>query len=296
MSALSLRWLRLPVRDRCEWMTRASHLISRATPLPAFAPHRALFGGTFELCAVFDLAERMPYPHLLDALPPMEALWTAWRSGYQPPPEDPEADFRWWCRTEPVPRTWLHAAGSNLAQLLDLLYRYADTAEANQQFLAMWNLHAQSFNARRRVAAAEAATFRVFWQAHEAGPRDLLRQLGPVRAADVPFRGGYRLADLIAGTNLVEIKTGLMPDDKLAEAIVQAAEYALLAQNAGYKISDVVLYLARYQLIIQTPLQQLADDLAGSPVDLAAARSAVALDDPPWPPNARGRHHQGPMP
>jgi hypothetical protein len=55
----------------------------------------------------------------------------------------------------------------------------------------------------------------------------------------------------------------------------------------------VVRALARYGLVIRTPLQELADDLAGGPANLADARHALANDDPPWQPNARGPHHRG---
>lgn len=286
------RWLQRPVRDRSEWVARSRDLIARSTAVAAFAPDRAQFGRTFELCTVLDLAERMPYPHLLTALPPLEALWTAWRTGYQPPQNDPAADFHCWYRHETVSPVWLHAAGSNLAQLLPLLYRLGGTAEANQANPSRWNFF-QTFNARRRVAAAEAATFRAFWRAHCAGPREVLRQLGPVRAADVPLGGGHRIGDLIAGTSMVEIKTGVMTDDELADTVLQVTKYALLAQAAAYDITDVVVYLARYGLVMCTPVQELADDLAGTPADLDAARAALAGDVPPWSPNSRAAHHQG---
>ncbi|MFI5905990.1 hypothetical protein [Dactylosporangium sp. NPDC051541] len=287
------RWLRSPIRDRCDWLRQTRNLVHRATAVPAVAPHGQLFGSTFELCTVLDLAERMPYPHLLDALPSFEAIWTAWRTGFAPPLDDPAANFGRWNRREAVSPAWLHAAGSNLAQLMPMLYRFGDTVEANRAMLEVWNSRAESFTARRQIARGEALTFHAFWRLHTAGPRMMLRALGSVRAADVPFRGGHRMGDLIAGTSMVEIKTGRMEDQQLAEAVLQTVKYALLAEAEGYDVSDVVIYLARYGLVIQTPLQDLADDLAGGRADLADGRRALAYDDPPWPPNARGPHHQG---
>jgi hypothetical protein len=286
------RWLRLPNRDNCAWMARARDLVHRATPVEATAPHRQLFGSTFELCTVLDLAERMPYPHLLDALPSFEAIWTAWRTGFEPPRDDPAADFSRWSRQSSISPVWLHAAGSNLAQLMPLLYRLGDTAEANRDMLALWNAQVESFRARRQIAVAESPAFRAFWRRHTAGPRELLRELGPVRAAEVPFRGGHRMGDLIAGTTVVEIKTGHMQDEQLAETVLQTVTYALLAEAEGYDVSDVAVYLARYGLMIRTPLQELVDDLAGGPANLVDAREALTHDDPPWPPNPRGPHHQ----
>ena len=288
-----LRWLRWPVRDNCGWLRQTRNLVGRATPVEATAPDCRLFGSTFELCTVLDLAERMPYPHLLDALPSLEAVWTAWRTGFEPPLDNPAADFGRWSRKSPVPPAWLHAAGSNLAQLMPMLYRLGDTADANRAMLTVWNSRAQSFNARRRIAATEGPAFRAFWRMHTAGPRSTLRQLGPVRAADVPFRGGHRMGDLIAGTSMVEIKTGRMQDEQLADTVLQTIKYALLAEAEGYDVSDVAVYLARYGLVIRTPLQDLANDLAGGSAHLAEARHALAHDDPPWPPNARGLHHRG---
>ncbi len=287
------RWLRRPVRDHCRWIAQARNLVHRATPVEEDAPDCRLFGSTFELCTVLDLAERMPYPHLLDALPSFEALWTAWRTGFEPPHDDPAAEFGRWSRQSSTPPAWLHAAGSNLAQLMPMLYRLGNTAEANRDMLTFLNAHVQSFNDRSRIAATERPAFRAFWRMHTAGPRESLRELGPVRAADVPFRGGHRMGDLIAGVSMVEIKTGRMQDEQLADTALQAVTYALLAEAEGYDVRDVTVYLARYGLVIRTPLQEFADDLAGGPANLADARHALAHDDPPWPPNARGPHHQG---
>jgi hypothetical protein len=278
------RWLRYPVRDGSDWMARSRDLVARSTPLTALAEEPALFGSAFELCTVLDLADRMPYPHLLAALPPCEAVWTALRTGYCPPHDEPDAEFCRWYRHRTVPPVWLHAAGSNLALLLDFLWRDGDI----EVIASRWPL-----NARLRIVAREAATFRAFWQAHCAGPREALRRLGPVRAADVPFRGGHWIGDLIAGMSMVEIKTGVMTDERLADAVLQTVGYALLAQDAGYDVTDVVIHLARYGLVIQTPLQQLADDLAGAVTDLDEARGALASDERPWRPNFRAAHHQG---
>jgi hypothetical protein len=288
------RWLRHPVREGNDWMARSRDLVTRSTAIEAVAPDPALFGCTFELCTVFDLADRMPYPHLLAALPPLEAIWTARHAGFRPPEAEPAAGLRCWYRNQTVSPAWLHAAGSNLAQLLHLLWRLGDTAEANQALLTRWDFF-ELFNGRRRVAATEAATFRTFWQKHCAEPQEILRRLGPVRAADVPFRDGHWMGDLIAGTSMVEIKTGVMTDEHLADAVLQTVRYALLAQDTGYDVTDVVIYLARYGLVIQTPLQQLADDLAGAAIDLDEGRSALASGHPPWRPNYRAAHHQGPM-
>jgi hypothetical protein len=178
------------------------------------------------------------------------------------------------------------------ADAAPLLYRFGDTAEASRASLETWNSSVESFAARRRVAATETPAFRAFWRAHLAGPRETLRTLGPVRAADVPFRGGRRMGDLTAGTSMVEIKTGRIEDQQPAEAVLQAIEYALLTEAEGYDVSDVVLYLARYGLVVRTPPQELADDLAGYRINLADVRRALAHDDSPWPPNAPGLHHQ----
>jgi hypothetical protein len=91
---------------------------------------------------------------------------------------------------------------------------------------------------------------------------------------------------------VVEIKPRTMTDDELADTVLQAMAYALLAQAAGHAIIDVAVYPARYSLVIRTPAQHLADDLAGAPAELVAVRAALTGHVPPWPPNSRTVHHQ----
>jgi hypothetical protein len=123
------------------------------------------------------------------------------------------------------------------------------------------------------VPSEQASTFREFWRAHTASPRQILKDLGAVHAADVPFHRGRYFADLIIGTSVVEVKTGVTgTDEDLLKTLRQTVRYALLAQHNGYEITNTVVYLDRYATIIQTPLQTAADDLAGRPVDLAQAR------------------------
>lgn len=69
---------------------------------------------------------------------------------------------------------------------------------------------------------------------------------------------------------LVEIKAGIVDQDswRSGQAALQLMRYALLAPTAGYPITRVALYLARYGLLMCWPLTSLAHRLAGRVVDL----------------------------
>ena len=91
-------------------------------------------------------------------------------------------------------------------------------------------------------------------------------------------------ADIIVDGTLIELKTRLgatnrktgQRSDSLALAdIHQVIGYALFDTNDTFGLHSVALYSARYGTLHRWPLQQLLDDLAGQPVDLATERAAV---------------------
>jgi hypothetical protein len=59
----------------------------------------------------------------------------------------------------------------------------------------------------------------------------------------------------------------------LDELIEQVLTYALLAHHDRHRVTHVAVYAARYQRLLRYPIQELANRLAGEPLDLTAAAS-----------------------
>lgn len=110
---------------------------------------------------------------------------------------------------------------------------------------------------------------------------------GPTRLAP-RFTGSDLMdadADLVVGAAVVELKTGQGP--KAAGGGRRAClDGITLSQLLGYVLHDlddvcrlgsVVLYQARYGHLASWPLQELLDELAGGPVDLAKMRERWRL-------------------
>jgi hypothetical protein len=80
---------------------------------------------------------------------------------------------------------------------------------------------------------------------------------------------------------LVEIKAGVVDRDswRPGHPVLQLMRYALLAPAAGYPVTTVALYLARYGLLMPWELTGLAHELAGRAVDLDVLRARLARND-----------------
>jgi hypothetical protein len=127
------------------------------------------------------------------------------------------------------------------------------------------------------IHAARPA-FRQFWASYSGGFRAALLGYGSVTAGPA-LLGGLRVADLTAGTTLVELKTGHLDDTcQFHDLIDQVLTYALLAPLSGYPVTAVVMYLARYHVLARYPVDAFTTSLAGEPFDLAeAGRDLAAL-------------------
>jgi hypothetical protein len=239
--------LRRLTGDRNDWLSRVQEAIERSAPIPVDGRQGDVFGWTFQIAVGLDLAERIPYPHLLAAMPAPEAAWTAQQAGYQARTGIPYCE---WPRTGQTPPRSLHAAASNLAQIRPVRDTSGWTEEQVRRLVGSTGF----VRARRLITAKQLPTFEACWHAHVNGPQQVLRQLGPVRGADIPFHDGYQVADLIVGTSLVEIKTGDDEDAKLGRTLRRSMACALLADGAGYTFDEVAVYLARHRLVIRSSL------------------------------------------
>jgi len=82
---------------------------------------------------------------------------------------------------------------------------------------------------------------------------------------------GGAVADFIVERCLVEVKTTI--DPVLRSLLLwQLLGYVLLDFHDRYRIDEVAVYMARQAMLLRWPLLSFMQEMAGGPVDLAAAR------------------------
>ncbi len=118
---------------------------------------------------------------------------------------------------------------------------------------------------------AARPAFAAFWASYTSGFRNALRGYGPVTAS-LNLLDGLRIADFLAGTTIVELKTGHLDGTHHLQALVdQVLTYALLAPVCGHPATAAVMYLARYHVLAHYPLDTLFSRLAGQPINAIEA-------------------------
>ncbi|MFG3577843.1 hypothetical protein [Micromonospora chersina] len=147
---------------------------------------------------------------------------------------------------------------------------------------------------RRAITAYATATravrpaFAAFWASYLSGFRDTLRGYGPA-SASLELLDGLRIVDFLAGTTIVELKTGHLDGAHHLEALVdQVLAYALLAPVCGHPATAVAMYLARYHVLAYYPLDILFSRLAEQPINTIEAghhlSTLVQAEGPRQPP------------
>ncbi len=266
-------WLTQTFPYRDQWVGGLLARVMAARPIALNPPTPVLFGRAFEYAIGLDLATADPYPQLLEAIPPRHAAWLLTAAGYMP-----EAGTeRWLRRTSASGRrkrsVQVHAAAWYLAYLQDVLHTIG--GKDPQRCRQVVETVMADVSVPRGAFTAAAPTMLAFWRGHLASTHEPLQRLGLVTTGPVVYPG-YATADLIAGTTLVEIKTGWIDEENIRKTLNQIISYALLAGPAGHAVTSIAVHLARYRLLIHDPLQTLANELAGKPVDIGAAAGNFA--------------------
>jgi len=266
-------WLtaRFPHRDawRRRWQLRA------AEPERATTSGPATLGKAFEYCVGLDLSAQVPYARRLACLPGEHARWLLSAAGFAPDGTQPvntgPMDGSGWRRVRPAGAlpsrpARLRAAAWYLACLDDLLYE--DESGRNARRPVAYETAAGGLRPSFRRAAT---ALRSLWNVYATAARPPLLTLGPVQTAPV-LVPGYATGDLLAGTTLVEIKTGWLdsPED-VDQALCQVLAYGLLAVESQHDVTAVAVYAARFGMVLVDSLEPLACELAGGRVDLATA-------------------------
>lgn len=239
-------------------------------PITAYAPEPGHFGLALERTIALDLCDSPPYPELFASLPEPACRTLLATAGYQPVPGSEPL----WRRTGGlVTAARLFTVGSVLTDLDHIAARAHGVIAPTdtQRRLRAPLRHRETFiNCATRIRAARP-TFASFWASYRIGFRTALLSYGPVIAAP-PLLDGLRVADLIAGTTIIELKTGHLTDThQFRDLIDQILTYALLAPLSGYPITAAVVYLARYNVLARYPIDTLTIELAGEPMDTTEA-------------------------
>ncbi|MEU4532500.1 hypothetical protein AB0F49_30135 [Micromonospora ureilytica] len=263
----SSRWLAQQFAHRAWLIADLRGRISRApAAIRACAPDPDRFGQAMERTLALDLCDTPPYLHLLTSLPEagMRRLLTT--AGYALPTDTPDGPWR---------RTTDHISGARLftvGSLLPDLDRAVHTLHRSNPHEARAAIQAVLRDRRAITAYATAAhaarpAFAAFWTSYTSGFHNALHGYGPV-IASLSLLGGVRIADFLAGTTIVEYKTGHFDDARDLDALVeQVLAYALLASGSGHPVTEVVMYLARYHVLAHYPLDMFLARLAEQPID-----------------------------
>ncbi|WP_327041343.1 hypothetical protein OG400_29720 [Micromonospora ureilytica] len=284
----SKRWLARRFPYRVELIADLRHRIHRApAPITACPPNPRHFGRAIEKTFALDLCDTPPYPHLFASLPETGRRTLLATAGYSP--HHPRADTAW-SRASSMPGSRLLTVGSVLSILEQALRQLPittpDEAHATLQ---------SPLRRRRTIAVCATATraarpaFADFWASYISGFRAVLRSYGPVSTGPA-LLDGLRVADILAGATIVELKTGHLTEAHQFQGLIdQVLTYTLLAAASGYQVSAVAVYLARYHVLARYPIDALTTELAGGPVDTTEAGNHLAT-------LIRAEHHQPPQP
>ncbi|MBQ1028903.1 hypothetical protein KBX26_02630 [Micromonospora sp. C97] len=263
----SMRWLAQQFPHRAWLIADLQGRISRApAAIHACAPEPDRFGQAMERTLALDLCEAPPYLHLIKQLPAAGRRRLLATAGYAPTTDTPDGPWR--KTTDHIPGARLFTVGSLLPDLNKAVHaRRANPDEAREVIEAVLR-DRRAITAYATAAHAARPAFAAFWASYTSGFRNALRGCGPVTAS-LSLLGGLRIADFLAGTTIVEYKTGHFDDayqlDALAE---QVLAYALLAPGSGHLVTAVVMYLARYHVLARYPLDMFLARLAGQPIDV----------------------------
>ncbi|MEU8217275.1 hypothetical protein AB0C47_16040 [Micromonospora taraxaci] len=263
----SMHWLAQQFPHRAWLIADLQRQIGRApAAIRACAPEPDRFGQAMERTLAFDLCDTPPYPHLLASLPEdgMRRLLTT--AGYAPTTDT--ADGPWHKTTDHIPGARLFTVGSLLPGLDRVVHARRTNPDEARELIQAVLRDRRAITAYATGARAARPAFGAFWDSYTSGFGSALRGYGPVTAS-LSLLGGRRIIDFLAGTTIVEYKTGHFDDDGDLDALVeQVLAYALLAAASGHPVTAVVMYLARYHVLARYPLGMFLARVAGQPIDV----------------------------
>ncbi len=236
--------LRAAATGRPEAVADVTRLVRAAAPIETVTGYTPeALGWAFEFAVGFDLAATVQHPQHLNAMPRAVAIRILRDLGAAIPTGATPSGLARECDLEADPGT--------PAGLLDgCLYmgRFEDVLHNLGRQDPRWCRHLLEGLPDHRqtpttaVGKATRAALGALWDGYRDTARCRLRTLGAVTAAPA-LREVRHTPDLLAGSTLVEIKTGLHPtDDDIREALDQVLGYALLDVPDEHGVRQVALY------------------------------------------------------
>ncbi|MFI7069793.1 hypothetical protein [Micromonospora sediminicola] len=273
--AASKQWLAQQFPHRAWLIADLQQRIDRApAPISAYAPNPDRFGRAMERTLALDLCDEPPYPRLIASLPEPGKRRLLTTAGYAP--TTGASDGPWRKTSDRIPAARLFTVGSLLPDLDRAVHalRPAKPDEAQAIHAALRDRRTITVYARTTHAARPA--FAAFWASYTSGFCNTLRGYGPV-TAPLNLLEGLRIADFLAATTIVELKTGNLDDTHHLQALIdQVLAYALLAPVCGHPVTAAAMYLARYHVLAHYPLDTLLGRLAGQPINAIEAGQRLA--------------------
>ncbi|MFG3685446.1 hypothetical protein [Micromonospora sp. NPDC047740] len=240
-------------------------------------PNKSYFGHVVELAIGLALCDQSPYPRLLHCLGPGLATRLLTMAGYQPELAGAARYDAGRRNDPPLHPAHLFTAASRLANvriLLNEFDRHYSDAVARTRYVLERYPHL--LHGRPQETYQTRHAFRTVWSSYSSGLQSALRSYGPA-TAQLPLLDGHRQADFLLGTTVLEVKSGRLDEGHyLDELIRQILTYALLALHDGHHVTHLAVYATRYQRLLRYPIDKLANQLAGTPIDLTATGAELA--------------------
>ncbi|WP_341719376.1 hypothetical protein QQG74_06420 [Micromonospora sp. FIMYZ51] len=247
-------------------------------------PNKSLFGHVVELAIGLSLCDQSPYLGLLHCLDHDLANRLLTIAGYRPT-VDLAAPYDAWRRTDSALHpAHIFTAASRLAHVHSLLNDLGrHRSDAGDVARLVLKQHPRLLNSHPHETYRTRRGFRTVWSSYSSGFHSALRSFGPA-TAQLSLLDGHRHADFLLGTTVLELKSGRLDDDRyLDELIGQIMTYSLLAHHDGHRVTHVAVYAARYQRLLRYRIDELANRLAGTPIDLTSSGAHLATLIRDWP-------------
>jgi hypothetical protein len=240
-------------------------------------PNKSFFGHVVELAIGLTLCDQSPYLRLLHCLDHDPATRLLSMAGYRSTTDAATAYDAWRRTDSALHPAHIFTAASRLAPvhslLNDLDARRSDAEDVARRLLRRYP---SLLNSRPDETYHTRRAFRTVWSSYSSGFHSALRSYGPA-TAQLSLLDGHRHADFLLGTTVLEVKSGRLDEDRyLDDLIRQIMTYALLAHHDGHRVTHVAVYAARYQRLLRYRIDELANQLAGTPVDLTATGAHLA--------------------
>ncbi|MEU8085748.1 hypothetical protein AB0B57_19320 [Micromonospora sp. NPDC049101] len=240
-------------------------------------PDKSFFGNVVELAIGLALCDQSPYLDLLRCLDHALAKRVLTIAAYRPI-IDPVTPYDAWHRIDSAPHpARIFTAASRLAYVRNLVNdldrRRFDAGDVARDLLER---HPRLLIGRPTEIYHTRRAFRTVWDSYSSGFHSALRSYGTA-TGQLSLLDGHRHADFLLGTTLLEVKSGRLDEDTyLDELIRQILTYALLARHDGHHVTHVAVYAVRYQRLLRYRIDELTNQLAGAPIDLAFTGADLA--------------------